>query len=329
MSQEESITAATREGAEEISSNLSPATMERLAFLRYLYSIGLEQSRQPEPLAAVSILSFHDSVDLFLQLAAECTRATLTSKKPVFAEYFSPINKAIEPKRLSHERGMMRLNDARNAVKHNSFLLAGRDIEQLRTDVTAFFEDNTPLIFGTEFGAVSLVSLVRSEPARKSLKEAETHLASGEREQAQVAIGIAFAQLIDDYEEAATSRYGRSPFTFGESFAFDSSFYRRRSSPFDKQSQFEDKLMDSVVALQEVVKILGLGIDYRRYTKFRLLTPVVRRIMSSERYVTQIMPKYAGGPNWPPSAEACRFCFDFVIDTAIRLQELDLTLTET
>ena len=45
--------------------------LQRLSFIRYLYGIAVEQSKQPEPFGAASVLTFHDSVELFLQLAAE------------------------------------------------------------------------------------------------------------------------------------------------------------------------------------------------------------------------------------------------------------------
>lgn len=299
---------------------VSPPAMARLAFLRYLYTIGMEQSRQPEPLAAASILLFHDSVDLFLQLAADRSRATLIGgKKTYFADYFTPINDVIAPERLSHQQAMMRLNEARNAVKHRGSLPSRHDVEQLRADVTGFFKDNTPLIFGIEYSAISLVNLVTFESSRQSLQEAEAHLAAGNRAEAQVAVAVAFARLIDDYERGATSRYGRSPFAFGESFAFESSFSRGGQS-FSR----DDKLMNSVTALQEAMKILGLGIDYRRYTKFRLLTPVVRYGQGPDPVVF----KSARANGQFPSLEACRFCVDFVIETAIQLQDFELKIDE-
>lgn len=45
--------------------------LQRLSFIKYLFSIGITQSYQPEPLCGVAILSFHDSIELFLCLASE------------------------------------------------------------------------------------------------------------------------------------------------------------------------------------------------------------------------------------------------------------------
>lgn len=315
----------TADGAAE---RLPVATMQRLAFIKSLASMGERQARQPEPLAALAVLALHDSIELFLHLAAEHVDAQpgqLSNNRMLkFEDYFGIINEAmsrnetIPANRLVHQAAMKRLNDARIALKHHGTPAARHAVEQLGADVTRFFEDNTPPIFGIEYSAISMVNLVTCKPARLSLQEAEDHLADENTEGAQAAVAIAFAHLIRDYEQRATSQYGRSPFTFGESFDFDSSFFRNQPWSSIEQQQFEDRLMNSVSVLQEAMKIVGLGIDYRRYTKFRLLTPDVRFRFGYGSKPTVFKRAQ------PPTLEACRFCLDFVIETAIQLQEVDL-----
>ncbi len=302
----------------------SPEVIARLAFVRHVQSVGIEQSRQPEPMAALAVLTFHDSADLFLQVAAEHTQVTGLGWNVTLLGYFEPINAALGADRhLQHEQGMRRLNTARNGLKHHGLTSTRSDVEQLRTTVAAFLQDNTRLLFGLDYDAISMVDLVACEPARASLKEAETHLAANKREDAQVAVAVAFAQLIHDYERRATTRYGRSPFAFGPSLTWEATFGHGTAA----LSQ-PDKIINSVVALQEGMKILGLGIDYRRFTKFRLLTPVVFMFSNGPPQV-QIFPNSPNRPSWPPSLEACRFCFDFVIESAIRLQDLELDVDDT
>jgi len=43
---------------------------KRLSFVRYLYEVGVYQSRRPEPLCYSAILTLHDAVELFMDLAA-------------------------------------------------------------------------------------------------------------------------------------------------------------------------------------------------------------------------------------------------------------------
>ena len=52
-------------------------TTKRLAVIKQLYLHGIEQSYEVEPMNGFSILSFHDSVEMFMKLCAE----TLVSTK--------------------------------------------------------------------------------------------------------------------------------------------------------------------------------------------------------------------------------------------------------
>lgn len=45
--------------------------VKRLALIKYLYRIGIEQSRQAGMFAGFSILTFHDSAEMFLLLVLE------------------------------------------------------------------------------------------------------------------------------------------------------------------------------------------------------------------------------------------------------------------
>jgi hypothetical protein len=257
------------------SPQLAPDVMQRLAFIRDLYSVGMEQSRQPEPLSTISILSWHDSVELFLHLAAERTNIELKGKERIeFNDYFGRINDRISPRRLDHQASMRRLNDVRVALKHRGVMTAKVAVEHLRADVTRFFQDNTPLIFNIPFDAVSLVDLVVYEATRLRLKSALEHLENGNTSEAAEQTSIAFAQLLLDHEQLARNRYGGSPFWFIESSPFPSSF-RHRTIADPEQDNFNDQTTRSLGALQDVLRMVTMGVDYRRYAKFRHYMPVV------------------------------------------------------
>ena len=57
--------------------NMDELTTKRLAVIKQLYLHGIEQSYEVEPMNGFSILSFHDSVEMFMKLCAE----TLVSTK--------------------------------------------------------------------------------------------------------------------------------------------------------------------------------------------------------------------------------------------------------
>lgn len=132
--------------ADGTAEQLSVATMQRLAFIQSLASMGEYQARQPEPLATLAVLALHDSVELFLHLAAEHVDAQpgqLSNKRMLkFEDYFGIINKAmsqdetIPANRLVHQAAMKRLNDARIALKHHGTPAARQAVEQLGAEVT-------------------------------------------------------------------------------------------------------------------------------------------------------------------------------------------------
>jgi hypothetical protein len=117
--------------------------------------------------------------------------------------------------------------------------------------------------------------------------------------------------------DALPLRY--SPFFFGQSLTFESALHIGLHR--DKLGTFVDKVRESIQALQGAVRILSLGLDYRRYSKFDWLTPRVHWMIDGSVKVT-------APPHPPVSEEDCRFCFDFVIEAAMRLQEFDYELED-
>ena len=70
------------------------------------------------------------------------------------------------------------------------------------------------------------------------------------------------------------------------------------------------------------MKIMSLGLDYKRYTKFGLLVPNLMRFMNKEKgfqyFPTKSIQKRI--------KEDCQFCFDFVVDSVIRIQDFDFDI---
>jgi hypothetical protein len=284
--------------------------VKRLAFIKYLYEIAIEQSQKPEPLGSASILTFHNAIELFLQLASEYLG--IGKKEPSFMEYWEILASKLPAGMPTQKESMRRLNRARVALKHHGILPSKLDIEAFRASATNFFEENTPPIFDTEFSEISLIDLVQCEETKNSLKEAIQLMKQSKIEESLDKVAIAFAQLIDDYENRKRGQFGRSPFFFGESLT------RWEHSSF----QDVDEVIKSIEALQDAVKIISLRIDYRRYAKFRLLTPNIVRSMDG----TYIVFKMPHGSKATPTVEDFQFCIDFVIESSITLTEFDFSI---
>ena len=81
--------------------------------------------------------------------------------------------------------------------------------------------------------------------------------------------------------------------------------------------EFANKVTSSIKTLRDGMQILSLGINYQQYAKFRLLTPSVVRYMDGK------YEALSGKPDKQPTAEQCRFCYDFVIACASHIQNFD------
>jgi hypothetical protein len=195
-------------------------------------------------------------------------------------------------------------------------------VESLRGSVTSFFNDNCPLVFKVSIADVSLIEFVNPESSRSKLKEAEGLLAKGGILLSLDKIAMAFAEMIHDYETRKEDGLYGSAFFFGPEVRIHSILALSRQelsgSPF---SGLFDRVAQSIESLQSAIKILAMGIDYRKYSKFRGLTPEVLLGVSGG---PPFIAKRFSEENKPSVAQA-KFCIEFVVESALTLAEFDYT----
>ena len=292
--------------------------IKRLSLIKYLYKFGVEQSRQSETIASFSILSLHDSIEMYLKLLAE--HLNIKSDNFNFLDYWTSIPS------LTLKESMRNFNARRVNIKHKGLLPSKADIEISRVNATDFFEQNTLAQFGVDFSEISLFSLIQYENVRVHLENAQKALDENKIEICIENVAIAFNELIYTYEDSKSSYYGNSPFFFGKDLTFLSSFHMGIGRDWDdevgrKLGEFVDKVKDSLDGIQKAVKIMSFGIDYKKYVKFKLLTPIVTRMMNGN-HVAEVW----GKKKW--SKENCQYCIDFVLDSSLKLQEFDFDIDE-
>ena len=303
---------------------LNQVTVTRLAFIKYLYQTAIAQSRAPSPLNCASVLTMHDAVELFLQLCSE--HLNVGTERTGFMEYWEVLNPKLTPNELEQKESMRRLNKARVALKHHGTFPSNLDIESFRVSTTSFFRDNTRLVFGIMLDDISLIEFVNPESSRQKLKDAQSQVQNGDTLAALDNIGLAFIDMIADYEDRKRNQYRVSPFYFGQSMTFLNSFsmgfaHGSRSSPERELGKFIDNVKDSIGAMQNAIKMLALGIDYRKYSRFKMLTPHLTRTIGGTWMIVRRFTE-----DQKPSSEDTRFCVDFVIESALALAEFDYSV---
>jgi len=294
------------------------STIKRLGFIKYVYTNAIELSYMPAPMSSASILTFHDVIEQFLILTYEKLGGSENTKKFSFMSYWEKIKNLPAGKDITLKGSVKRLKDARVNLKHDGHLINEIDIEAHRATTTNFFEENTPIVFGIKFSEISLIDLISCDDAKHSLNNAQIQLEDGELENSLDFAALGFFQLIDDYEKRKTNKFGRSPFFFGESMTLLTG-NRIVGSDFSDIRDFIDKTNKSIESIRETLKILSLGIDYRKYIKFRLLTPRIDIRMGPPR-IQRIDRDFS------LKIEYVQFCIDFVIESAIILQEFDFDI---
>ena len=299
---------------------MSDEETRRLALVKHYLALGAQHARKPWPLCSVAILLLHDATEFFVQLAAEHLNAK-TTKNTEFINYWNVIDEQLGTDRLPKREAMKRMNATRNTLKHTGTLPAHREIQDFASMVNEFFEQSMHLVFNVPLDSISLTDLISCELARNQLKRAEQAQREGNLAGALDACAESFDDLLTDYEARNAEQFGRSPFYFGRSMPFLSSFFILKDGLGEMRglAEFVDTVKECIEAMQGAMKILSLGLDYRKHSRFRLLTPEVFHVSGVGRGLQRI-------PRRPGSALSLgdvSFCVDFVIESALRLQDFD------
>jgi hypothetical protein len=292
-----------------VSIPLKPLTVQRLAYVRYLYQEGIEQSRQPSPLRARAIGSFHDAVENFIGLTAEQLGVELKPRME-FLQYWEVLKPEIE---LPGKTPMKRLNDARIALKHNGTFPSDHQIEQAREALVDFFSTVTPKVFGVDFDSVDMTDLVTQPEVARYLREAQTHADIGDYSMACAGLSLAFKALLEHY--VGDTHRGRGPFAFGPTLHWHDS--PKIGHGEERRGQRLDKLSTIAGAVQEALRAITLGIDYQSLARFQITVPEVDSYADgSKRYVEATITRELAADDYD-------WARHFVIESALRAAGAD------
>ncbi len=304
--------------------------LKRLAYIKFLYKAAIDQSKQPEIIAYTSILTVHDAIDWFMNLA--CLHNKLTEKQKIAAiiakkqnhqgkniylmDYFIilPI--------LKYEPEVSSINDLRNNLKHQFILPSQIGIAESINTAKNFFEENTKLIFSLDFNEISIIDLIAFEPIRDVLKKAIIFQSKNETENCISEISKAYYELwqidIDFIRE-------KKQFSYIDIFSLPHlQIPNLENNPELKTLKL---YIDSIInaynnnfqELNDSMKIFALGIDYRKYLKLKSFIPSTSMKDKDGNYH---VTKARNVENI--STEDLTFAIDFIIDCALQIQKFKL-----
>lgn len=327
--------------------SLHDSIMRRLSFIYYLKNKADDDASRPSPGPSVSVLTLHDSIELYLYVASE----HLAASKPTgidFMGYWERISEKLpEDEKLSHKASMERLNRARKNLKHGGVRPHEADVNTFRVAVDEFFHQNTPVIFGIDFEDISLVNLIEFEGTKEYLEKSETYKNSGNYKESLLHSAYAFESLLLELKSYSRDELGYTPLISNISHRsrhYSSGYTHSKSkiwlSNYDEDvaqnlaylSGKIDELGDAVGStgeeienisrdldrLERDVEVLSLGIDYMEFSRFNHFTPKVIVTRNGREIVeNESKEKFH-------KLEEADFCHNFALDATLRTQDLVL-----
>ena len=304
---------------------LGPLTMKRLAFIRMLFLQGIEQSQLPEPLNVMSVLTLHDASELFLVLAGEWLGADLPHGQVPFMKYWVYLDpaKLTGGVALSGERGMRRLNDLRNALKHGGAMPSATAVAQAREDVRRFLDDNARTVFGLSLEEIDMAEVVPQAQVRGKMRAATSAERSGDRRESMGLLAEACAAALA--REYSFGPFVAKPLSTNEITAilWQPASPRRlqpRGAAHELAAQI-NTLTQAAREMQEGLQIMALGIDYRQFRRFQMIAPSITR-QAGGRVERRYLDESA------PTTDELDYARQFVVTVALRMAELELHLAE-
>lgn len=290
--------------------------VRRLAIIKYLYNLGVQQSMQVDTVAGFSILSFHDCAEMFLLLVAENKGMR---GENVFMDYWNKIPE------LTLKESMRILKERRVNIKHKGLFPSKNDIEISRITMADFLSQNTKIQFGLDFSSVSVSSLISYDKVKTYIDVAEEYLVKNDFYNCMVNAKIAFMELLSSYENTKRGKYHISIIDVGRKIGNE---YQKLIGHDEKSGErwFRD-VSETTNRIREMLKITALGIDYRKYAFFEYITPKTNIYWSKGGCEYHSMPKDYYESRINLRASDCQFCIDFIIDSALKLQEFDYDIS--
>lgn len=309
----------------------NPDIIKRLAYIKLLYRIGVEQSKQAEAIAFSSVLTIHDAIDWFMTLA--CLKNSITEAQKLAAliakdakrkgktnvylmDYFTILSS------LKHEADVNNINSLRNNLKHKFILPSQSGISETVNTARAFFEDNTKAIFSLDFHDISIIDLISSKEIKRLLINAVDFQNKNDTESCVMEISKAYYELWQIDVEFIRSR---------KQFSYIDIY----SIPHLQIPQLGDKpeiqmlklYIDSIInaynknfqELNDSMKIFALGIEYRKLLKFKsLIPPTSIKDSSGVYHVTKLNNLNT------ITEDDLTFAIEFLVDCTLHVEKFKL-----
>ena len=295
---------------------------KRLAIIKYLYLLGRDTLLKGSSLSKANcVLHFHDAIESFFILVCDLTGANRKNNLN-FMDYFEEIKKADVGKgnrELTHKGPLDRLNSIRSSFKHKGILPNEQECESLRVSLEDFFEENVPKFCNVDFGRIAFSNSIENQEAKTLIQSAEQSFENKDYEECLSKLGEAFEILRDEaWKKTKAILDGSAVFLQPKLNLFATSLDELLGSDGERfLNSFYEPLADAI-------NVLILGLDYKKYVKFRCLTPRFYKLAGGALKQTSRPRDF--DTRFNITKENTEFCYLFVVESALQMESFEFGL---
>ncbi len=300
---------------------------DQLAFSKYLFEQGIYQAQQSFPHSSLSILSFQDSVELFLRTIIGYYNLKIDDRTDNFYTLLNEI-KTKTNKEISSEYEIKILNKCRVALKHNGIFPAQNDIQRFQFNLPNFFEENSRIFFNLDFDDISLIEFIKYPSIKTPLKSLEQRIKDNDFDGISIDFSTIFISLLEEYEKTKINEFGISEFKLGSDIhslldsvdLIDLNKYCDLKNSFERIDSNLEYIYDSINEMNFLIKAKVFNFDLRKFIRF---SNIVSNLKYYKGYrINKNIKKTL-------SKKEAEFCLNFIIECSIKLGDFEYETLNT
>lgn len=283
---------------------LPPNVTKRLVLVKYQLARARLQLRVPTEFGAWGAsLALHDAAEICV-LAIADFREVERNRKRFLRDYPTALEQKVSGTTFFDRALMNDLEELRDPAKHRGDFPSVTVVRALYGRVETSLDRNCLTYIGKQLSAVSLAEMIEATDVRAFVAAAEEKLLNGKYTDAIVALKRAWHLAIPRFADRLPDTLSLSLPSFLESSAFPEKAVRQIEQWWG--------------TIRPTLQLLVLGVDVRRYGAFEDLGPTIS--VSEGGHANVYL---TGQERVLHTVDTATFCLTFVLDTIVRLQEIE------
>ena len=286
---------------EVLKMSLDSATKTRLVYAKRLLIHGINHANEGTALSRmIAVHNLDNAIEWLLGCIETYYNVPINRKTHYqrFLDYWNIIDCEVVDKigkNLPLKTQIEKLHDSRNGVQHHGLIPSIEDVNRFKFYAEDFFRQACDNVFQIPYDELYLSTLIDDDKVRDLFIKSEAMFSKGAYLESLKSVALAFAISKRKILEKLEGEYYDLPYSEGDPF----------------------QLNATIMYLHDKVNILTLGIDYKKYSRFKEVTPEIYYGFESKEpnfHYTEISKN--------PEKDDVIFCLEFTLESILEWQEM-------